>query len=75
MKTLNELELGETAKIIGIDADTVSQNRLNSMGVVKGKPITLRNKAPFGDPRIYNVMDYELTLRNADAQMVQIEAS
>jgi ferrous iron transport protein A len=75
MKTLNELELGETATIIGIDADTVSQNRLNSMGVIKGKPITLRNKAPFGDPRIYNVMDYELTLRNQDAQMVQIESS
>ncbi|MBF0194737.1 MAG: ferrous iron transport protein A [Magnetococcales bacterium] len=75
MKTLKELKLGETATIIGVEADTISQNRLSSMGVIKGNSITLRNKAPFGDPRIYIVMDYELTLRNQDAQMVQIEAN
>ncbi|MBF0381769.1 MAG: ferrous iron transport protein A [Magnetococcales bacterium] len=73
--TLNQLEKGQIATITGIVADEVSQNRLNSMGVIKGKEIKLRNKAPFGDPKIYSLMGYELTLRNQDAKMVMIKTS
>ncbi|MEO5367140.1 MAG: ferrous iron transport protein A [Magnetococcus sp. WYHC-3] len=71
--TLNQLEKGQTARIAGIEGDTVSQNRLISMGLVTGREISLRNKAPLGDPRIYAVMGYELTLRNQDAMKVQIQ--
>ncbi|WP_143814575.1 FeoA family protein [Magnetofaba australis] len=70
---LSELKFGVSAKITALQLDGVQRQRLLTMGLVIGKEIRLRNRAPFGDPRIYTIMGYDLTLRNKDAEKILIE--
>ncbi|OSM07247.1 FeoA family protein [Magnetofaba australis] len=70
---LTDLKQGQIAKITSLQMEGVNRQRLLTMGILVGKEIHLRNLAPFGDPRIYTVMDYDLTLRNADAEKIQVE--
>nr|CRH04352.1 Ferrous iron transporter, protein A [Candidatus Magnetococcus massalia] len=71
--TLADLKKGESVKVVALKGDNTVRQQLISMGLTVGKVISLRNSAPFGDPRIYNVMGYELSLRNRDAQKIQVE--
>ncbi|MEG3640728.1 FeoA family protein [Magnetococcus sp. PR-3] len=71
--TLADLKKGEKMRVASLKCSDDERNRFISMGLTKGKEITLRNQAPFGDPRIYTVMGYELTLRNKEAQKIMIE--
>ncbi|MBF0126566.1 MAG: ferrous iron transport protein A [Magnetococcales bacterium] len=70
--TLADLQVGNTAKIEGLLGDTVSKRRLMALGLVKGKEIALETKAPMGDPRIYTILGYRLSIRNDDARNVLV---
>ncbi|ABK44690.1 FeoA family protein [Magnetococcus marinus MC-1] len=71
--TLLELKKGHIARISGVHGSAEERNRFTSMGLIPGKQVMLRNQAPFGDPRIYVIMGYELSLRNKDAEKIKVE--
>lgn len=68
--TLADLEDGQAAVIRGLCGESISKRRLMALGLVRGKEIFLETKAPMGDPRIYAVLGYRLTIRNDDARNV-----
>ncbi|MBF0439402.1 MAG: ferrous iron transport protein A [Magnetococcales bacterium] len=70
--TLAELPVGRAARIEGLLGDTVSKRRLMALGLVKGKEISLETKAPMGDPKIYSILGYRLSIRNDDAKNVLV---
>lgn len=70
--TLADIRAGESARIQGIDGDDASKRRLMALGIVAGKEISLETKAPLGDPRIYTILGYRLTIRNEDAKKIRI---
>ena len=72
MKTLKDVKVGETAKVIKINGEGAVRRRIMDMGITKGINITVRKVAPLGDPMELTVRGYELTLRRADAEMVEI---
>jgi Fe2+ transport system protein FeoA len=71
--TLAELEPGESGVINVLRSSASLKRRLNAMGLVKGTEITLDLKAPMGDPRIYSLFGYQLSLRNEDAEDILIQ--
>ena len=73
LKTLNELEKGETGLIKNVTGEGRIRRRLFDMGVTPGAQVTLRKKAPLGDPIEVTVRGYELTLRKEEAKMVNVE--
>lgn len=70
--TLAELPAGRAARIEGLAGDAVGKRRLMALGLVRGKEIALEIKAPMGDPRIYTILGYRLSLRNEDARNVLV---
>ncbi|MBF0369534.1 MAG: ferrous iron transport protein A [Magnetococcales bacterium] len=72
--TLADLKNGETAKIHRLMGDETSKRRLMALGIVKGKEISLEVKAPMGDPRIYSILGYRLTIRNEDARNILVDS-
>ncbi|MBF0444660.1 MAG: ferrous iron transport protein A [Magnetococcales bacterium] len=72
MSTLAQLDDGKTVRIVGLEGDDVSKRRLMALGIVRGKEISLDTKAPLGDPRIYSILGYRLSIRNADAQKILV---
>lgn len=70
--TLDELEKGQTARIIGIDGDGPLVHRLMAMGLLEGSVVRLNRKALGGDPIEVEVMDYALSLRRGEARRVRI---
>ena len=70
MKTLREIPVGGTAKVVKIHGEGAVRRRIMDMGLTKGVDVTVRKVAPLGDPIQLNVRGYELSIRKADAQMV-----
>ena len=73
MKTLREAKIGETVKVVKLHGEGAVKRRIMDMGITKGTEITVRKVAPLGDPVEVTVRGYELSLRKADAEMVEVE--
>ncbi len=72
---LSELKIGERGKILSVSGGGAVRRRLFDMGVTPGAEVTLRKKAPLGDPLEITVRGYELTLRKAEAACVTLSAA
>ena len=73
MKTLRDAQVGQTALIKRIHGEGPVKRRIMDMGLTKGVEVLIRKVAPLGDPMELNVRGYELSLRKADAEMIEIE--
>lgn len=73
MRTLREVKTGETVKVRKLHGEGSVKRRIMDMGITKGADIYLRKVAPLGDPVEVTVRGYELSLRKADAEMIEIE--
>ena len=73
MKTLNDVKVGEKARVIKINGEGAVRRRIMDMGITKNVEIFVRKMAPFGDPMELNLRGYELTLRKEDASMIEVE--
>lgn len=73
MKTLKEAKIGETLKVTKITGEGATKRRIMDMGITKGVEVYVRKVAPLGDPVEVTVRGYELSLRKADATMIQVE--
>ena len=74
MKTLREVGIGETVKVKKLHGEGAVKRRIMDMGITKGVEVYVRKVAPLGDPMEVNVRGYELSLRKADTEMIEIEA-
>lgn len=73
MKTLRDAKIGETVKVEKLHGEGAVKRRIMDMGLTKGVEVYVRKVAPLGDPIEITVRGYELSLRKADAQMVEVE--
>ena len=73
MKTLKDLRIGESARVVRLHGQGAVRRRIMDMGITKGTMVRVRKLAPLGDPIEITVRGYELSLRKADAQMVEVE--
>lgn len=73
MKTLRDAKIGETVKVVKLHGEGAVKRRIMDMGLTKGVEVYIRKVAPLGDPVEVTVRGYELSLRKADAEMVEIE--
>ena len=73
MSTLREIPVGGSAKVVRIHGEGAVKRRIMDMGITKGVEIYVRKAAPLGDPIEVMVRGYELSLRKADAEMIEIE--
>lgn len=73
LKTLRDLKIGATAKVVKLHGEGAVKRRIMDMGITKGVEVYLRKVAPLGDPMEIMVRGYELSLRKADAEMVEVE--
>ena len=71
MATLREAKIGETVTVKRIHGEGALKRRIMDMGITKGVQIYVRKVAPLGDPIEVTVRDYELSLRKADAEMIE----
>jgi len=73
MKTLKEVKIGDTVKVIKLHGEGAVKRRIMDMGITKGVEVYVRKVAPLGDPIEITVRNYELSIRKEDAQMVEVE--
>lgn len=73
MKTLRNAAIGDTVKVVKLHGEGPIKRRIMDMGITKGAEIYVRKAAPFGDPVEVTVRGYELSLRKADAEMIEVE--
>jgi len=73
MNTLRQAKIGQTVKVIKLHGEGAVKRRIMDMGITKGVEIYVRKFAPLGDPIEIMVRGYELSLRKADAEMIEIE--
>lgn len=73
MKTLKELNVGQTATVVRLHGEGPVRRRIMDMGLTKGTQVYLRKVAPLGDPLELTARNYELSIRKADAAMVEVE--
>ncbi len=73
MKTLREVKVGETVKVVKLTGEGPVKRRIMDMGITKNVEIFVRKVAPLGDPIEVNVRNYELSIRKADAEMIIVE--
>ena len=73
MKTLKDIKIGGTAKVVKLHGEGAIKRRIMDMGITKGIEVTVRKTAPLGDPLELTVRGYELSLRKADAEMIEVE--
>ena len=73
MKTLREVACGQTVTVKKLTGDGPVKRRIMGMGITKGVDIYVRKVAPLGDPVEVTVRGYELSLRKADAEMIEVE--
>ena len=74
MKTLRDASSGETVKVVKRHGEGPVKRRIMDMGITKGIEVSVRKVAPLGDPIEVTVRGYELSLRKADAEMIEVEA-
>ena len=72
MRTLNQAKPGETVEILRVGGEGAVRRRIMDMGVTKGVAMYIRKVAPLGDPVEVNLRGYELSLRKADCEMIEI---
>ena len=73
MKTLKEVKIGETAKVVKLHSEGPVKRRIMDMGITRGVEVYVRKMAPLGDPVAVTVRGYELSLRKADIEMIEVE--
>lgn len=73
MKTLRDVKVKQTAKVVKLHGDGAVKRRIMDMGITKGVEIYVRKVAPLGDPVEITVRGYELSLRKADAEIIEVE--
>ena len=73
MRTLKDVKVGETVTIKRVHGEGALKRRIMDMGLIKGTKVYVRKVAPLGDPVELNVRDYELSVRKADAEMIEVE--
>ncbi|MGN0518920.1 MAG: ferrous iron transport protein A [Acutalibacteraceae bacterium] len=73
MKTLKDARIGDTVKVVKLYGEGAVKRRIMDMGITKGVDVHIRKVAPLGDPVEVTVRGYELSLRKADADMIEIE--
>ena len=73
MKTLRDAKVGETVKVVKLHGEGAVKRRIMDMGITKGVEVYVRKLAPLGDPVEVNVRHYELSIRKADAEMIEVE--
>ena len=72
MNTLRETNIGATVKVVRLHGEGAVKRRIMDMGITKGISVYVRKVAPLGDPLELNVRGYELSLRKADAEMIEV---
>lgn len=73
MNTLKDVKVGETVKVVKLHGEGAVKRRIMDMGLTKGVEVYVRKVAPLGDPIEVTVRGYELSVRKADAQMVEVQ--
>ncbi len=73
MKTLRDVKIGDTVKVVKLYGEGAVKRRIMDMGITKGIEVYVRKVAPLGDPVEVNVRGYELSLRKEDAAMIEVE--
>ena len=73
MKTLKEVKVGARVKVVKVHGEGAVKRRIMDMGITKGTEVFVRKVAPLGDPLELTVRGYELTIRRADAEIVEID--
>lgn len=72
MKTLKQAKVGDTVTIVKLHGEGAVKRRIMNMGITKGTEVHIRKVAPLGDPIEVTVRGYELSIRKADAEMIEI---
>lgn len=73
MRTMKDVKVGETAKVVKLHGEGAVKRRIMDMGITKGVEVYVRKVAPLGDPVEITVRGYELSIRRADADMIEVE--
>lgn len=73
MQTLKDTKIGQTVKVVKLHGEGAIKRRIMDMGITKGIEVHVRKVAPLGDPIEVTVRGYELSLRKADADMIEVE--
>ncbi|MBQ2444157.1 MAG: ferrous iron transport protein A [Clostridia bacterium] len=73
MKTLKDVGIGQTAKVKKLHGEGAVKRRIMDMGLTKGTEVLVRKVAPLGDPLELKVRGYELSIRKADAELIEVE--
>ena len=73
MKTLKQVKVGETVTVVKLHGEGAIKRRIMDMGITKGVSIRVHKVAPLGDPMELTLRGYELSLRKADAEMIEVE--
>ena len=73
MKTLKQAAIGDTVRVVKLHGEGAVKRRIMDMGITRGAEVHIRKVAPLGDPIEVTVRGYELSLRKADAEMIEVE--
>ncbi len=73
MRTLKDAKIGSTVKVVKLHGEGAIKRRIMDMGITKGVEVYVRKVAPLGDPVEVTVRGYELSLRKADSEMIEVE--
>ena len=73
MKTLRDVAIGQTVKIVKLHGEGALKHRIMDMGLTKGVEVYVRTVAPLGDPMELTVRGYELSVRKGDAELIEVE--
>ncbi len=73
MRTLRDVKIGKTARVVKLHGEGALKRRIMDMGITKGVEVFVRKTAPLGDPLEISVRGYELSIRKADAEMIEVE--
>lgn len=73
MQTLKQAKIGETVTVVKLHGEGAVKRRIMDMGITRGVSVYVRKVAPLGDPIEVTVRGYELSLRRADAEMIEVE--
>ncbi|MBS5670488.1 MAG: FeoA family protein [Oscillospiraceae bacterium] len=73
MKTLKQAKIGDTVTVVKLHGEGAVKRRIMDMGITKGVTVSIRKVAPLGDPMEVTVRGYELSLRKADTEMIEVE--
>ena len=73
MKTLRQAKIGDTVRVVKLHGEGAVKRRIMDMGITRGVEVYVRKVAPLGDPVEITVRGYELSIRKADADMIEVE--